>query len=384
MIRFSSQELEQLHQAVDKLGVSDHPERHALWLLNQVSQKLRNQFPASSDAIRFFLELDGQNPDSYLGKVLGSRSKASEILAGKKNPSITDLRALRSNLGIPLDVLVGDQKAAPGQEIDYRQYPIAAMAKMGLIPANTTKRSRNLEKTIKDFFQEAGFSPENAKAACFRRSSRKNEKSDNFALQAWLASIRSQSLKKGTPDYTGITREDLDAIAKLSVHSDGPLRAVDFLHQKGVAVVVMPHFRGTYLDGSVFLLHGKPVIGLTLRYDRVDHFWHTLMHELCHLVLGHVSDVPVFDDLEIAALDDVEQQADQTAQSIFISDTKWKEFRSHRVSTMSICALAAHLSISPAIVAGRYRFEKKNYKLFTGLVGHGEVRRLFPEFQGAR
>ncbi len=46
---------------------------------------------------------------------------------------------------------------------------------------------------------------------------------------------------------------------------------------------------------------------------------------------------------------------------------------------MSVFALAARLSISPAIVAGRWRFKTKNYKVFTSLIGHGEVRRLFPK-----
>ena len=27
---------------------------------------------------------------------------------------------------------------------------------------------------------------------------------------------------------------------------------------------------------------GRPVIGLTLRYDRVDNFWWVLLHELAH------------------------------------------------------------------------------------------------------
>lgn len=119
--------------------------------------------------------------------------------------------------------------------------------------------------------------------------------------------------------------------------------------------------------------------GLSLRYDRVDNFWYTLGHELGHLVAEHVLEDPIFDDLEIHAPDGIEYEADQIAQSMFIPQEDWEEFKKHRVSTMSVFALAARLSISPAIVAGRWRFETKNYKVFTSLIGHGEVRRLFPK-----
>ncbi len=44
------------------------------------------------------------------------------------------------------------------------------------------------------------------------------------------------------------------------------------------------HLPRTYLDGAVLKLpDGTPVIGLTLRYDRVDNFWFCLLHELAHV-----------------------------------------------------------------------------------------------------
>ena len=53
--------------------------------------------------------------------------------------------------------------------------------------------------------------------------------------------------------------------------------------------MIEPHLAGTQLDGAAFLdQDGVPVIGLTLRFDRVDHFWFTLLHELAH-VAKHLS-----------------------------------------------------------------------------------------------
>ncbi len=374
-------ELEALAQQVDRLEISPSQEDIAVDILLSLSKKLRSTFSTPAETIKFFLNR-WELGDAYLAKVLGSRSRASEILSGKRNLTMSDLRTLRDNLGIPSDLLLGDPKSAENQAIDFGRYPVREMVKHGLIRNGLNKRSRNLEEVIRGFFKQAEFSPELAKQACYRRSIRKNEKSDVFALQVWLAAVRKKSLEMKTYPYEGITADTLKEIAQLSIYPDGPVRAVDALQQKGIHVVVMPHFRGTYLDGAVFIMHNTPVIGLTLRYDRLDNFWHTLLHELSHLCNKDVSEEPVFDDLEISGKEDSQESAaDHLAQESFIPLDRWREFCSHRVSTMSICALAAELSLSPAVVAGRYRFESKNYKIFTSLVGHGEVRRLFPNFE---
>ena len=378
---FTPHEIDDLKQQVEKLESSSQQEELAVDMLLALSMRLRGTFPTPATAIKFFLKR-WELTETYLAKVLGSRSRASEILSGKRNLSISDLRTLRDNLGIPAELLLGDPKAAEDQGIDFSRYPVAEMAKLGLVRSRLTKRSRGVEDAIREFFSSAGFSPEQARQACYRRSVRKNEKSDACALQVWLAAVRKLAFAMDVSGYTPVTREDLTNIARMSIHSDGPVRAVEALRAKGIRVIAMPHLRGTYLDGAVFLLDAKPVIGLTLRYDRLDNFWHTLMHELSHLALGHVSEEPVFDDLEIAVQDGKECEADLFAQNIFIPHERWKAFREQRISTMSICALAAELSLSPAIVAGRYRFETKNYRIFTALVGHGEVRRLFSSFTG--
>jgi HTH-type transcriptional regulator/antitoxin HigA len=41
--------------------------------------------------------------------------------------------------------------------------------------------------------------------------------------------------------------------------------------------------------------------------------------------------------------------------------------------------LADELGVSPAVIAGRVRHEKRNFRLLSPLVGSGKVRRLFPE-----
>ncbi|MEN1395396.1 hypothetical protein AAIH23_34865, partial [Pseudomonas aeruginosa] len=60
--------------------------------------------------------------------------------------------------------------------------------------------------------------------------------------------------------------------------------AKKLLEEAGISVVIEPHLKGTMLDGAALLdTDGTPIIGLTLRNDRIDNFWFTLIHEVAHI-----------------------------------------------------------------------------------------------------
>jgi HTH-type transcriptional regulator/antitoxin HigA len=64
--------------------------------------------PSPIDAIRFRMEQAGYS-QADLARVLGSRSRASEILSGKlKSLSVAQIRRLHSAWHIPADVLIGE------------------------------------------------------------------------------------------------------------------------------------------------------------------------------------------------------------------------------------------------------------------------------------
>ena len=130
------------------------------------------------------------------------------------------------------------------------------------------------------------------------------------------------------------------------------------------------------LDGD-----GSPVVGLTLRLDRVDYFWFTLMHELAH-VIKHLSApgdafLDRLDDCE--ATEALEIEANKIARDALIPRAAWRRSEVAVAPTRQrILSLARELSVHPAIVAGRVRRETGNYRLFGDLVGSQEVRCHFP------
>ena len=126
------------------------------------------------------------------------------------------------------------------------------------------------------------------------------------------------------------------------------------------------------------LENGTPVIGLSLRYNRLDNFWFCLFHELAHIAL-HLDKSKVkwfVDDLDVADANSEEKEADRWAQDKLIPVEHWERIK--RCSNADdVLAAAQELYISPAIIAGRLRYERKNYKLFSNLIGQGEVHPQF-------
>ena len=62
-------------------------------------------------AIRFRMEQQGLRPKDLV-PFLGSRSRVSEVLSGRRNLSLKMIRALATGLGIPANVLLGQAESA--------------------------------------------------------------------------------------------------------------------------------------------------------------------------------------------------------------------------------------------------------------------------------
>ncbi|GBQ32294.1 helix-turn-helix domain-containing protein [Gluconacetobacter azotocaptans] len=67
--------------------------------------------PAPIDVLRFYMEQNGL-AQADLAQVLGSRPRASEVLAGRRDLSLTMIAAIRAAWGIPADLLVPQRIAA--------------------------------------------------------------------------------------------------------------------------------------------------------------------------------------------------------------------------------------------------------------------------------
>jgi HTH-type transcriptional regulator/antitoxin HigA len=379
--------LSALEALLDLDPVSGTPENEKLELLtllveNYESRQYQFISPKPIEAIKFRMEQQKLNPRDLI-PYIGSRSKVSEVLSGKRSLTLSMIRALSSGLGIPANVLIQEQNQ---DDIDWDRFPIKQMITWGWIPAPEHPCSTHSEEILRPFFAEAGNLQ--LQAVFYRSSShiRSGRSMDDYALTAWSSRIlaRASANPPAVKYKTGIlTEKFLCEVAQLSISETGPLLARDLLREQGIQVVVERHLPRTYLDGAIIMTDKlSPVIGLTLRHDRIDNFWFTLTHELAHLSLHLDNESSIFyDDLDMEAEDDPrEREADYLAGAVLIPDKAWKQSpASHLRSPEAAEHLAKQLNIHPAIVAGRMRHDLKAYRLLNNLVGHKKVRKLFPE-----
>jgi HTH-type transcriptional regulator/antitoxin HigA len=155
--------------------------------------------------------------------------------------------------------------------------------------------------------------------------------------------------------------------------------AVEYLEKHGIAVVIEPHLKGTLLDGAALNdIDGTPIVGITLRHDRLDNFWFTLLHEVAHLWKHVGTDEAFLDDLDTSSEDRREAEANRLAKEAFIPRMLWKRSDAFIApSKESIDKLSRELKIHPSVIAGRLRRETGNYRVFGDLIGLNQVRSMF-------
>lgn len=339
-------------------------------------------------AIKFRMEQMGKS-QSDLAPILGSRSKVSEVLSGKRELTLKMIRALHEHLQIPADVLIREGGTLPTAPvgIDFERLPLREMAKLGWISPLLDIKDR-AEEIVLALIERAGGRNALPQALFRQGGARSNAKMDVHALQAWCLHVLGQARAAGLEKQHrkgSINFEFLEEVARLSTFREGPKLAREKLAQHGIALVVAPHLSKTYLDGAALWTKEQvPVVGMTIRYDRLDNFWFCLLHELAHLG-RHIpnGDGEVFiDDLQLRerdhAVDDVrEREADEWAQNALIAPALWRDHpaRQHP-SVTNVVDLAHQAKVHPAVVAGRIRYERHSYRLLSQFVGANEVRPL--------
>ena len=383
-------EIERLVETDPVLGTAEADRLEILTLLVRDFESRR--FPRSSptplDALRFRMEQQGLSQRDLV-PFFGSRSKVSEVLSGKRPLTLSMIRALYSGLGIPAEALLQDQPPSlieDDAQLDWARFPIREMVARKWVDCKSQSEIRDdPEAIVRRFLAPLG-GPAKVHALYKRtRRVRSGRSMDRHALAAWTIRVVIRGLESSSPRYIAgsVTKDFMREVVQLSWSSRGPLLAQEFLQKHGIILVIERHLPETHLDGAaVMAARHRPVIGLTIRYDRVDNFWFCLIHELAHLSL-HLRDEAdgFYDDLDTETGDDMsEREADALAGEALIPGGAWAQSPARNLRSPDAARhLAERLRIHPSIVAGRMRHEAKNFRILNQLVGRGEVRMLYQE-----
>lgn len=198
----------------------------------------------------------------------------------------------------------------------------------------------------------------------------------------WLSLVREQAniiaIKNNIPDLD-FTENNLSELSHESVDVEKLPLIKEILLKHGIILIYQESIPGMKLDGASFLLDGKiPVIGMTLRYSRLDNFWFVLFHELSHIILHYDKlQTPIFDDLDEESEEDIEIDANFYAAEHLIPNSVWRNcnFRfTHDMKDLN--TIAFELKINPIIIVGRLHKETNQYFTFTSLIKSVNTREV--------
>ena len=380
--------LERIHSLMLMMPPTRSDEHEELELLITIVEAYENskypiEPPDPIDAILFRMHEKGLKQIDLV-PYLGTRSRVSEILSRKRPLTVSMIKALSIGLGISTDTLIGinsDDNQSHEEGVDWSKFPLKEMINRGWISENGNALKSSAEDIIKGFITQLGWQ---SGSLSFKRtlSGDAYSPSTQYALYAWVSRVVQQARKKksslGIFDPNMLSASFLRDLAQLSWFEKGPLLAIEFLEKHGIAIIIEPSLKGTRIDGAALKdIDGQPIIGLSLRYDRLDNFWFTLLHEVAH-IWKHVHNEETFlDDLDASSDDKKESEANRLAREAFIPRAVWKRSDAYITPTKeNIDILSRELKITPAIIAGRLRRELGNYRLFADLIGQGEVSRI--------
>ena len=237
----------------------------------------------------------------------------------------------------------------------YGLAPIKEMEKRNWI--NQTRSVADTEKELCRFFRIKSIYDEPSLVANTRKTATDTVFSPE--QKAWVC--RAEKLAR-TIDAKNYSRTKVNELIVELRNLSKLAKCVEdtawLLPDYGIRVVIIEPISRNKMDGAAFWLDdNSPVIALSMRYDRLDYFWFTLMHELAHIyhkdglkfdqIYGENEDVPA---------EECENKANEQAASWLVNKRDLDSFIL-RVrpffNKKKIIQFSNRIGVHPAIVVGQ-------------------------------
>jgi len=242
--------------------------------------------------------------------------------------------------------------------------PVKEMEKRGWI--KPTKTVEDIERELCAFFNKDSLEAE----PTIQAAARQPLPSDEFtaAQRAWLwQAHRLAAILNVRPFHPDSFKSGLAAVRALADTPEKVRHVQKVLAELGVRFVVVEPLPRSRIDGAAFWLDEEPnapVVVLSLRYDRIDWFWHTLAHELTHIKHGDKRsvDVNLVGESRVNTLSAIEERADKEGASFLIPPDSLESFIIRMrpfYYKERIREFAHRLRIHPGIVSGQLQHAKE-------------------------
>lgn len=248
----------------------------------------------------------------------------------------------------------------------YRIAPVKTMESRGWI--RKTNTFRDLEAELQRFFGRRDIDTLPPLRIAARASAEPTPEACSAQTCWGYRVLELASCLQASPFSKSKVKSGLNELRQLAKYPEEVRKVPRVLAAMGIRFVVVEHLPRSKMDGASLMLDdSSPVLGMSLRYDRIDNFWHTLMHEIDHIL----HDEPVL-DVNIEEADDsaigdtetanAEARANNNAADMLIPREQLNSFIGRvgpLYSKERINQFANRVGIHPGIVVGQLHRRKE-------------------------
>ena len=324
-----------------------------------------------------------------LATIMGlSEPAVNLMIAGRRGLNAETALALEMVFGVPAEqflqlqtnfdlakarFLAPPDPALARRAMLFGAFPVAEMIRRGWIAVPDMRDTSQVEAGAARFFDV----PTAADIPALPHAAKKTGDQPTTATQlAWLYRVRSVARAMLAPTYSpAALRALLPRLRALLLDPDDARRVPRLLLDCGVRFVVVEQLSGAKIDGVCCWLDDAPVIGMSLRLDRLDNFWFVLRHEIEHILREHGKGIVIVDaELEGGStldlsLHEEEQQANTAAADFCVPAAEMDDFILRKrpfFADKDIVNFARRIKVHPSLVAGQLRHRLGKWDRFGG------------------
>lgn len=256
----------------------------------------------------------------------------------------------------------------------FRGLPVAEMIKRGWLTVDDPKNIPAIEAELARFFgaetvQDIEFLPHAAKKTAVSADT-------TPAQLAWLYRVRHITSEMLVAPFSPFgARRAIEQLKSLLLSPEEARKVPRILAEHGIRFTIVESLPAAKIDGVCFWLDDQsPVIGMSLRFDRIDNFWFVLRHEMEHVLQGHgKTQVSIDYELEGAKagsgpdIAEEERIANAAASEFCVPGKSMTSFIDRKApffAERDILGMAATLRIHPGLVAGQLQHRTGRYDRF--------------------
>ncbi len=266
---------------------------------------------------------------------------------------------LESSYRLWLTQRTGNDPAINRRARIYAKAPVREMVRRGWIAGS--KQLDALEQQVLSFFGHKTLEEKFSLPHAARKSTPYDDTTP--AQAAWLT--RAHQLARvvtvRNPWKTKNFSDLVSELQRLTLSAAAIQEMPRVLSEFGIRLVLVERLPQAKMFGATLWLDEsgtkEPVIALAVLFDRIDHVWHTLMHEIRHVASGETSV-----DNEVLGRGDKpenERLADQFAVESLVPQAELDDFClrvAPLFSEVKILGFAARIRIHPGIVVGQLHY----------------------------